>query len=411
MAEPHDPYEVLRQSGFRRLLVCNILASISSELLHAAIGWDLYQRTGEAWHLGLVGLAQFLPVPLFALPAGHAADRYPRHLLYAAAQGLMTLTAVGFALLSLTQGPLLLIYGCLALVGVTRVVSAPCRASLVPLLVPPQLLTGAIAWNTSGWQLASVTGPALGGMVLWAAGPAAAYGTTAVGALICVGLLVTLRVAPRAKPGGAVTLASLFAGLAFLWRTKLLLAASTLDLFAVLLGGATALLPVFTKEILHVGEMGFGLLRAAPSVGALVMAFYLAHRPPLRRAGPALLLSVAGFGLATVVFGLSRNVVLSALALALTGALDNVSVVIRHTLVQRLTPDEMRGRVSAVNLIFISSSNELGAFESGAAARLIGAVPAVVAGGLGTVAVVLAAWLIWPQIRLLGSLEKLKPAA
>lgn len=412
MAESHDAYAVLRLPDYRRLLAGNVLAGLGSEMLHVAAGWELYERTGRSGALGLVGLVQFLPVLLLSLPAGHAADRYSRKVLYAAAQGLMAASALGLATLSFLQGPIPLVYLCLLLVGVARALLAPSRASLVPLLVPGELLTSAIAWNTSGWQFASVTGPALGGLVVALAGGAApAYLLSATGALVCTLLIASLRTPAPVRSPKAVTLASLFAGLRFVWETKLLLAALTLDLFAVLLGGATALLPVYARDVLEVGASGLGWLRAAPSLGALAMAFLLAHRPPLRHAGRALLLSVAGFGVATVVFGLSQNVIVSFVALALTGAFDNVSVVVRHTLVQKLTPDEMRGRVSAVNLIFISSSNELGAFESGTVAELFNPVVSVVSGGLGTLLVVVLVMLRWPQVRRLGALNEVKPAS
>jgi MFS family permease len=294
---------------------------------------------------------------------------------------------------------------------VARAFSAPSRASLVPLLVPGELLSNAVAWNTSGWQLASVAGPALGGLLLAAAGHAAlVYFLAAFCAMGCAGLVGSIRPHAVVRHGETVSLASLLAGVRFVWHTRLILAALTLDMFAVLLGGATALLPVFARDILHVGPGWFGWLRAAPALGAIVMAFVLAHRRPLRRAGRALLWSVAGFGAAMIVFGLSRDPVLSLVVLALAGALDNVSVVVRHTLVQKVTPDVMRGRVSAVNLIFISSSNELGAFESGITAHWFGPLLSVVGGGIGTILVVLIAATAWPEVRRLGRLQDLKPA-
>ncbi len=407
MSGVHEPYAVLRRGDFRRLLAGTVLSGLGSEMLHVAVGWDLYLRTGRAGALGLVGLAQFLPVLLLSLPAGHAADRYSRKGLYAAAQGLIVSAALGLAALSLTEGPILLVYFCLLLVGVARAFVAPSRASLVSLLVPGEMLTSAVAWNTSGWQLAAVTGPALGGFVVAVTGKAAvAYALSATAAGVCAALVLSIRTPAPVRRGGAVTLASLLAGIRFVWATKLILATITLDLFAVLLGGATMLLPIYARDILDIGAGGLGWLRAAPSLGALVTAFTLAHRPPLRRAGRALLFSVAGFGAATIVFGLSRNVPLSFAMLALTGAFDNVSVVVRHTLVQKLTPDEMRGRVSAVNLIFISSSNELGGFESGVTAELFGPAASVVGGGVGTLLVVLIVTRVWPRVLRLGPLHE-----
>jgi MFS family permease len=411
MSPGHDPYAVLRLPDFRRLLLGNLLASVGSEMMHVAVGWELYERTASAAALGYVGLVQFVPVLLLFLAAGHAADRYSRRWIYAAAQGLMASAAIGLAALSLLQGPVYLVYVCLAVIGVSRAFSAPSRASLVPLLVPGELLSNAVAWNTSGWQIATVAGPALGGPVIAVTNqPAVAYALTAGCACGCAALVTSLRPPPQVRRGEPVTLQSLLAGFRFVWRTRLLLATLTLDLFAVLLGGATALLPIFARDILQVGASGLGWLRAAPSLGALAMAFVLTHSPPLHRAGRALLWSVAGFGLATIVFGLSGSAWLTFAMLAVTGALDNVSVVVRHTLVQKLTPDAMRGRVSAVNLIFISSSNELGAFESGITAEWFGPVVSVVGGGIGTVLVVLLVTAVWPQVRRLGPLHEVRQA-
>jgi MFS family permease len=315
---------------------------------------------------------------------------------------------VGLAALAFWQGPVPLIYGCLLLTGCSRAFAAPARQALLPQIIPEGLLANAITWNSSGWQIANVAGPALGGWVIAETSEVFdAYRLAALCSLTSAAL--ALPVLPRvpAKARESPSLASLLAGIRFLARTKLLLAAITLDLFAVLLGGATALLPIYaSSEILDVGPTVFGWLRAAPAIGAFVMALALAHQPPLRRPGQALLLAVTGFGLATIVFGLSRDPILSFLMLALTGALDNISVVVRHTLVQLLTPDSMRGRVSAVNLVFISSSNELGAFESGMTAYWFGPVASVVGGGVGTIVVVLAVLWRWPELNRLGPLHR-----
>jgi len=402
----HDPYAALRSRDYSCLLAGNILASVGSEMLSVAIGWELWLRTGSAANLGLVGLVEFLPVLLLALPAGHAADRYNRKVQLVASQAGMLAAALGLAALSFLQGPLPLVYSCLLLVGVSQAFGAPARWSLVPQTVPEQDLGNAVTWNSSGWQIASVLGPALGGGVIaYAGGAAYAYLLAAGCAVACASLVVAIRPRPFIRPMEEVSLKSLLAGIGFVWRTKLILATITLDLFAVLLGGATALLPIFASDILQVGPVGLGWLRAAPSLGALAMAVVLAHRPPLRRAGRTLLGAVAGFGAATIVFGLSKNVVLSFIALAVTGALDNISVVVRGTLVQLLTPDAMRGRVSAVNSIFIVSSNELGAFESGMTASWFGPIASVVGGGIGTLLVVLGVLLLWPQVMALGSLQ------
>jgi MFS family permease len=407
MQEVHDPYAALRHRDYRRLLSGSVLSSISMEMQSVAVGWELYQRTGSATALGLVGLVQFLPFFFLSLPAGQAADRYSRRKLLCAAQSLMACASVGLAALSFFQGPIPVMYVCLLLAGTGRAFSTPARWSLVPQVVPEQALSNAITWNSSGWQIASVLGPALGGLVIAAAEQAGgAYLLAAFCSLSCAGLALTLRLQARSRPREAITLHSLLAGIRFVWQTKLILATITLDLFAVLLGGATALLPIFARDLLEVGPSGLGWLRAAPALGALLMALGLAHRPPLRHAGRALLWAVAGFGAATIVFGLSRNFFLSFAMLALTGALDNISVVVRGTLIQVLTPDAMRGRVSAVNAVFISSSNELGAFESGITAQFFGPVISVVGGGIGTVVVVLAVMGLWPEVLRLGPLHR-----
>ncbi len=403
----YDPYAALRYRDYRYLLVGSVLASIGSEMQSVAIGWELYQRTDSPAALGLVGLVLFLPILLLSLPAGQAADRYSRKQQLLVAQALMALTSLGLATLSLHQGPIPLMYLCLLLAGISRAFNAPARWGLVPHVVPTHVLGNAITWNSSGWQVASMLGPALGGGVIAVAGQAGgAYLFAALCFLACVGLLVPIQ--PQAGPRRreAISVQSLLAGIHFIGQSKLVLATITLDLFAVLLGGATALLPIFARDILNVGASGLGWLRAAPSLGALLMALLLAHRPPLRRAGPTLLWAVAGFGAATIVFGLSRDFLLSFAMLALTGALDNISVVVRGTLVQVLTPDAMRGRVSAVNAVFISSSNELGAFESGITAHWFGPVLSVVGGGIGTLLVVLGIMLKWPEILRLRSLHR-----
>jgi MFS family permease len=407
MQEGHDPYAALRSGDYRCLWAGNVLASVANQMLHVALGWELYQRTNDAAALGFVGLVQFLPVVLLSLPAGHAADRYNRKVLLTGAQGLMALASLGLAALSAWQGPVFLVYPCVLLVGLSQACSAPARWALLPQLVPERALSNAITWSTGGWQVASLIGPVLGGLVVELTGRAVDTYVLAAGcSLVAAVVLLPIRPQPGQRSSQGASLQSLLAGIQFVWSTKLILATITLDLFAVLLGGAVALLPLYARDILHVGPAGLGWLQTAPSIGAILMAVALAHRPPLRRAGRALLWSVAGFGVATVVFGLSRNFVLSFVMLALTGALDNVSMVVRGTLVQLLTPDAMRGRVSAVNSIFISSSNELGAFESGITARLFGPVVSVVAGGIGTLLVVAGVMVLWPEVLRLGPLDR-----
>jgi MFS family permease len=407
LLETHDPYAALRQRDYRLLLSGGVLASVGAEMQAFAVGWELYQRTGLPAALGFTGLAQFLPVLLFALPAGHAADHYSRPRLYQTAQATAMLASLSLAAISFWQAEPMLVYPCLLLAGTGRAFSAPARTSLLPQVVPLEALGNAVTWNSSGWQIANVAGPPLGGFIIAATGLAApAYLTTAGCSFLCIVLLEFIRPRRVTPSTSTRSFASLLAGLRFVWRTDLLLAAISLDLFAVLLGGATALLPVYARDILHVGPVGLSWLRSAPALGALVMAFLLAYRPPLRRPGRALLLAVTGFGTATIAFGLSRDFVLSLVMLMLIGGLDNVSVVVRGTLMQTLTPDEMRGRVAAVNSVFISSSNELGAFESGMTAQWFGPVASVVGGGIGTILVVLLAVRRWPRLLALGPLHQ-----
>jgi MFS family permease len=409
----HDPYAALRFRNYRLYLAGSFLATASTEMLLTAVGYELYQRTGSQAALGWAGLAQFLPVLLLTLPAGQLSDRHSRRHVYQAAEGLVALAATGLLLTSLLEGPVALFYGWIILVGVGQAFSLPARSALLPQTIPAAYLSNAITWNSSGWQLASVAGPFAAGQAIALAvnRPAAAYALTAGTALGCILLLAPIRAPAQERPAEPFSWASFLAGVRFVRQTRPLLAAITLDLFAVLFGGATALLPVYAEDILHVGPAGLGWLRAAPALGAWLMALVLAHRPPLRRPGRTLLGAVTGFGLAIIAFGLSRWFWLSFGLLALAGALDNISVVVRGTLVQVLTPEEMRGRVAAVNTLFISSSNELGAFESGMAAWLFGTVPAVVGGGVGTLLVVLLVAWRWPELLRLGALTPLPDSA
>ncbi len=420
MSADHDPYAALRHPDYQCFLSGAVLASIGGEVLAATVGWEIVQRIvsagaasgvtlekeeamkAAAGLVGLAGLAQFIPVLLLAIPAGQAADRFSRKLLLQLAQVLMVFAALGLAANSWLAGPLWILFVCLVVAGCSRVMSMTSRSALLSQVVPQEHLGNAITWNSSGWQFANVTGPALSGLFI-ALGFPIAYLFTGTSCLACVILLLFVHPRPVTRDPQTRSLSALLAGVRFVWNTELMLAAITLDLFAVLLGGATALLPIYCSEILHIDEYGYGCLRAAPAVGALLMGLVLTHRP-LRRAGLALLASVAGFGMATIVFGLSQNAWLSFAMLAFTGAFDNVSVVVRGTLMQLLTPDSMRGRVSAVNAIFISSSNELGSFESGQVAYWFGPVASVVSGGVGTILVVLLVMSRWPILRRLGPL-------
>lgn len=392
--------------------IARFLIVTAVEMQAVAVGWQVYDITKRALDLGLVGLAQFLPGILLFLVSGHASDRFDRRKVlgtcyagYAVCSGLLLVLAMR------SGHTVLPIYLVLILLGIVRSFNGTASRSILPQLVPEEHFSNAVAWNATTFQAATIIGPSLGG-ILYAAfrGPSAVYGTaavTAVGALVSAFRIKTRQQTRRREP---MTLKTVFAGLHFIWREKLILGAISLDLFAVLLGGAVALLPVYAREILHTGPWGLGLLRTAPGVGAAVMAVALAHWPLRGRAGPLLLWSVAGFGVCTVLFGVSSSLVLSMISLICLGAADMVSVIIRATLVQLRTPDEMRGRVMAVDMVFIGTSNELGQFESGLTAQWFGTVPAVVLGGVGTMLVIaLWAW-IFPDLRRLGSLDDLKTA-
>ena len=403
----HDPYGALRFGAYRKYALGGLLANIGSNMQSVAIGWELYERTGSAMALGWVGLVQALPIVLLALPAGHVADRLDRKRIVAVGQVVAALCSIGLAILSMLRGPVSLVYGCLALGAVARAFSWPAGAALLPLLVPKEQFSNAVTWRSTCVQIASVAGPALGGLLIAQnQNCATVYFATAGLVLANAALVSTIASRAQVRAHETVHWKSLLAGIGFVWRTKVILAAITLDMFGVLLGGATALLPIYAKDILHVGPSGLGWLRAAPSFGALVMGVSLAHLPPLRSAGKALLGAVAGFGAVTIVFGLSPWFWLSLGMLALSGALDSISVIIRHSLVQLRTPDSMRGRVSAVNTVFISCSNELGEFESGTVAAFFGPVFSVVSGGVGTLLVVALVARNWPEIRALRTLRE-----
>ncbi|MBZ8138802.1 MFS transporter [Rubrivivax gelatinosus] len=384
--------------GFVLFWFARLVGTAAAQMAMVAVGWQMYELTGSAWDLGLVGLLQFAPAMLLALPAGHLIDRWHRGRILAACLG--TLAAISALLWAASGGGWasreLLLAVSIAL-GAVRAFQMPAQQALTPSLVPAAMLPRALAFSSAGMQAAIIAGPALGGVV-YVAGAAAVYATCAAlfGAGAALALAVRYEHAP--PPAAPVTRETLLAGVHFVWRHKPVLGAISLDLFAVLLGGATALLPMFAKDILHVGPWGLGLLRSAPAVGALVMSVVLTRWPVRQRTGRVLLGAVAVFGLAQLVFGLSTSFGLSLAVLGISGAADMVSVVIRQTLVQLETPDEMRGRVSAVNSIFIGASNQLGEFESGATAALLGPVGSVVLGGLGTLAVAAAWFKLFPAL-------------
>jgi MFS family permease len=391
---------------FRLLLVGRFVSSLGNQMLSFAVGWELWLRTQSALALGMVGLVQVIPVVLFSLPAGHVADQYNRKRIVLITQTLLAMCSLGLALISYYQGPIILVYICLFGIGLARAFNDPAASTLLPQTVPPGIFTSAATWSSSAWQLAAIIGPALAGIMVALLNTVTfIYVLDAAAAVTFLVLVFLIKGRQLALSRKAATLDSLAEGLRFIRNNKVILAAITLDMFAVLFGGAVALLPIYATDILNVGPKGLGLMRAAPSIGALIMALLMAHLPPFRHAGRTLLLAVTGFGLATILFGLSTTFWFSLLMLALLGALDNISVVIRATLILTRTPDEMRGRTSSVNSIFISASNELGSFESGLTAALFGPVIAVVAGGIGTILVVLAIGKIWPEMRELKTLD------
>jgi MFS family permease len=402
----HDPYKALRSQDFRLLLTGRFITSFGNEMLTFAIAWELWLRTRSAFALGMVGLVQVVPVILLSLPGGHVADQHNRRRIVGITQVAFALCALGLGLLSYFQGPLVLIYVCLLGIGIARAFNDPAASTLVPEAVPPELFASAATWSSSAWQMASIAGPAAAGVIvaLWN-NVTVIYLFDALAAILFLILLGFIKGRPLALSRKAATLDSLMEGLRFIRGMKVILAAITLDMFAVLFGGAVALLPIYATDILQVGPQGLGIMRAAPSIGAILMAFVIAHLPPFRHAGRTLLVAVTGFGLATIIFGFSTNFLLSIAMLTLLGGLDNISVIIRGTLMLTLTPDEMRGRTAAVNSIFIGTSNEMGAFESGMAASLFGPVIAVVAGGIGTILVVMTIARVWPEMRNLKSLD------
>jgi MFS family permease len=405
VVKARDPYAAFRSQAYRAYTIGWFVAMLGTRIQSVAIGWEMYQRTGDALSLGLVGLAQALPTMALALPAGYLADRYERPKIVMLSLVFMTFTSLALAILSYTQGSVGWMYIFLFLDAAAVIVGRPARVAMMPRLVPTQDFPNAVMWNTSMMQFTSVIGPALGGLVVAWSVPSA-YVITAASSLIYLLMVFRLNLPPDQKPVGAASLETLAAGLKFVWNTRIIFTMIALDMFAVLLGGAVYLLPIFAEDILQVGATGFGWLRAAPAFGAVIMGLLLIYLPPMQRAGRTLLINVALFGVATIIFGISQSFWLSFVMLALTGAFDNVSMVIRGTLVQLLTPDEMRGRVSAVNSIFIGASNELGGFESGLVAHWFGPVVSVVSGGIGTILVVIGAAWASPMLRNYGPLDQ-----
>jgi MFS family permease len=437
----HDPYAAFRSRGYSFFTSGNLLSIIGRQMLAVAVEWEIYRRTHSATALGLVGLVFAIAVVGLSLPAGHLADKISRKQIILVAQIFSAITSallafVSWQHLAIPQLPILracnrglnaiafvferhqggfhfddasvpLIYLLLFTGGVARTFSWAARSSFFPTLVSRDAFANAVTWNNSVFQIGSVVGPAISGFVVAHLGFPIVYSIDAITSFLFFVLILPI---PRAKQlreaANQRAWRSLVAGMKFVFSKKVILATITLDLFAVLLGGATALLPIFADQILHCGPVGLGWMRASPAIGAFAMALMVAYLPPMRQAGKALLICVTGFGIATIGFGLSKALWLSLAMLFIAGALDSVSVIIRGSIVQLVTPDEMRGRVSAVNNIFIGTSNEFGALESGLTAALFGPVISVVAGGMGTILVVFASAWRWPEIRKIGGLDR-----
>ena len=416
------PYALFRNRDFRLYLAGRLAAVLGQQMLNVAVGWELYERTGSPLALGIVGLVEMIAMVCCTLPAGHLADNVDRKRIILAALLVSSCASLGLALISWRHAPVAWIYACLFIAAVARTFLWPASSAFLPSLVPREQFPRAVTWNSGAFLLSSVAGPALGGGLIallhkYSDHPAAfIYALNFLAAMTCFLCMKSVRAHHVVTNPEPMSLKSFATGFRFIFAQRLILGMITLDMFAVFLGGATALLPVYAKDILNSGADGLGLLQAALPLGSVACALFLAHRPPMQKAGRALLCCVAVFGLATIAFGLSQWFWISFAMLFVCGAVDNVSVVVRHTSVQLLTPDEKRGRVSAVNSLFIGTSNELGGFRSGIVAYLFtvptflgsahatGAVVSTVTGGIGTILVVLAVAWLWPEIRKYGKL-------
>ncbi|ARM90344.1 major facilitator superfamily protein [Rhizobium sp. CIAT894] len=400
-----DRFAAFRHSSYTRFFFARFLLSFSQQIVSVAVGWQMYDQTGKAIYLGLIGLVQFLPSLLLILVTGSVADRHNRRAIAALCSlvsalctlALLVMTVMG----SFTPLP---VFAVLLIFGIERAFMSPAVQSLAPNLVPEHALSNAIAWNSSSWQLAAITGPVIGGL-LYGVSAATAYTVAVIFSILGAALLYMIPKPEQKTTGEAKSWAMILGGFSFIRAERVVLGAISLDLFAVLLGGATALMPIFARDILTLGPWGLGLLRAAPGLGAIVMAIFLAAYPLKHRAGLYMFIGVALFGLGTIVFGISTNTEVSIAALALMGAADMVSVYVRESLIALWTPDHLRGRVNAVNMVFVGASNELGEFRAGTMASIFGAVPAVVIGGIGTLAVA-AIWASsFPKLRQIDTLD------
>lgn len=408
-AEPdhkHDPYVALKVSEFRNFIIARFFLTIAALMQAVIVGWQVYELTKDPLSLGLIGLAEVIPSIAVSLFAGHIVDTRVRKHVLLFAYCLLLFCALGLFFISndaigfLTVNKVTAIYAVIFISGIGRGFSMPSAFAFWSQLVPQNIFANAVTWNTLTWQIGAVTGPAIAGFVYAFVGFSYSYVIIALVIAFAVILISFIKKRPKPEAVEESSLTEkLTAGLKFVYREKIILGAISLDMFAVLFGGATALLPIFSAEILFTGPEGLGMLRASPAVGAMLMAVFLTHRPPRKHAGVDLLFCVFGFGISMIVFAVSKNFYLSILTLALSGAFDAVSVVIRSTIMQLMTPDNMKGRVSAVNSIFIGSSNEIGAFESGVTAKLMGVVPSVIFGGTMTLIVVLFVWFFSPKLR------------
>jgi MFS family permease len=416
-----DAYAALRVPDYLFYSISSVVGVIGGQVTATAIGYELYVKTGDARAIGFIGLARAVPVLLFALPGGQLADWFDRRRLLMLSQFLSALCMAGMAAvayairnetsLPMSSQPIVMMYVLLFLRGVMFSFGGPARSALLPQIVAPNIFANAVSWNGSLFHLALVIGPVLGGFVILHSFYLS-YAIDAATLLLAVMFTFLIRHRSAGIAKEPASLQSLLAGARFVWNTKVMFATMSLDLFAVLLGSVTALLPIYAKDILQLpneGKEGLGWLRAAPAIGSFITAICFVHMPPMKKAGNAMLWMVAGFGAATLAFGASSWFWLSMLMLALTGAFDQVSVVVRHTLVQLLSPDRMRGRIAAVNNMFIGASNQLGDLRAGLAAWWLGPTFAVVSGGIGTLAVVAAIAMIFPQVRRIGALEDVKP--
>jgi MFS family permease len=392
-------FSVFRHRGFALYWSARFIASFAVQIVSVAVGWQVYDITRDPFDLGLIGLVQFLPAFALVLVTGTVADRFNRRIIMAFCLAGETLCAGALIAFTLAGGgDVRLIFAVLLVIGIMRAFFGPAQQSLMPNLIPADELSNAVAWSTSSWQIAMVTGPVAGGL-LYGASALAAY-STAFGLLCAATVLVPFIPKPPQKTTGDKTsVKTVLAGFNYVWRQKIVLGAISFDLFAVLLGGATALLPAYARDILVVGPWGLGLLRAGPGIGAILVAAWLTGHPIRDRAGVVMFVCVALFGASTIVFGVSTLVWVSVLAMMLMGGFDMVSVYVRETLIQLWTPDNVRGRVNAVNQVFVGASNELGEFRAGLSAGLFGVVPAVVIGGLGTIAIAGLWWMWFPELR------------